>query len=243
LTDKNADDAGGFDYESLEVGYYDSVFHRHQGVQSKWHHLKFLYLQDLVPENCRHLDVGCGPGTFIGNLEGERESVGVDIAANQIDYANKRYGNENRTFQEVDGGPLPFPQSSFDVVTCIELIEHLDQDAAFFLLRHIKGVLSGDGEVLITTPDYGGAWPALEACVNALGPVSYKNQHINKYTRDRLQSDLMEAGFQSVSVERYLFMAPFGAAISWRMADWIDRLEPRWLTRMCGFLLVATAKP
>jgi hypothetical protein len=29
----------GFDYDSIPAGYYDLVFRRRRGMQSKWHHL------------------------------------------------------------------------------------------------------------------------------------------------------------------------------------------------------------
>ena len=34
-----------------------------------------------------HLDIGCGPGTFLGILN--KKSIGIDISQNQIKYAKK----------------------------------------------------------------------------------------------------------------------------------------------------------
>ena len=30
-----------FDYDTIPVGYYDNVYRRRRGIQSKWHHMKF----------------------------------------------------------------------------------------------------------------------------------------------------------------------------------------------------------
>ena len=45
---------GGFDYDALPAGYYDQVFHRRRGVQSKWHHLKFAQLRREILLLCLH---------------------------------------------------------------------------------------------------------------------------------------------------------------------------------------------
>ncbi len=48
--------------------------------------------------------------------------------------------------------------------------------------------------------------------------------------------------FEDVRIERYQLLAPFFAALSWRLADRVAGLEPRWFTRRFGFLLFATAR-
>jgi 2-polyprenyl-3-methyl-5-hydroxy-6-metoxy-1,4-benzoquinol methylase len=78
----------GYDYESIDPGYYDRVYRRGSGIQSKWHHLKFSYLRRLLRPGIDHLDIACGPGTFIGSLEPSIRSTGVDIAATQVRYAS-----------------------------------------------------------------------------------------------------------------------------------------------------------
>lgn len=50
---------GGCLYDAIPTGYYDAVFHRRRGVQSKWHHLKFERLRRAVAGCTDHLDIGC----------------------------------------------------------------------------------------------------------------------------------------------------------------------------------------
>lgn len=162
-----------FDYDSIPVGYYDAVCMRNRGSQSKWHHLKFARFRREMMGFERRLDIGCGPGTFIGSLEPARLSIGVDIAEPQIMYARERYGGRGRDFQVVDPGPLPFGASSFDVVTIIELIDHLPPEENDTLIRESMHVLAPDALLLVSTPNYGGCWPAVEAVVERFGGLSY----------------------------------------------------------------------
>lgn len=230
-----------FDYDSIQTGYYDQVYRRKAGIQSKWHHLKFAHIRSQIPPGARHLDIGCGPGTFIGSLDESTESTGVDIAADQIEYARTTYGSARKRFEVIDEGRLPYPDNTFDVATCVELVEHLPRDQGQHLAAETRRVLRPGGLLLLTTPDYGGAWPMLEWLVNRIGDVSYEDQHITHFSRPTLTDMLAETGFEETQVERYQFMSPFFAPFGWKFADQVARIEPRFLTAALGFLLLAKA--
>ena len=232
-----------FDYNSIETGYYDRVFHRRAGIQSKWHHQKFAYIRDRIGAASLHLDIACGPGTFIGTIDEKVASTGIDIATSQIDYARAAYGSEKKIFEVVKPGNLPYDDGHFEVATCVELLEHLTPTEGQELLLAAKRVIRPDGVLLLSTPDYGGAWPALEWILNRRGDVSYEDQHITHYTKSSLKLFLEDAGFKDVKVERYLFLSPFLTPFGWDFADWFAKIEPRWLTTRLGFLLFATATP
>jgi ubiquinone/menaquinone biosynthesis C-methylase UbiE len=227
-----------FDYDSLPIGYYDEIFHRCRGVQSKWHHLKFARVRDLMGKPERHLDIGCGPGTFIGTLTGEFSSTGIDIAESQLDYARKHYGTRQRQFVCVTEQNLPFDDSSFDCITVIELIEHLTVEQTAALMSEVHRALRPAGRVIITTPNYGSVWPMVELALNRLGSIDYSAQHINRFMKARFYDLFAQAGFKDPQISAYQFIAPFAAAFGWRVADLINAIEPTWLTSRFGLLLV-----
>ncbi len=231
-----------YDYDSIPVGYYDAVFERGRGAQSKWHHLKFARFQREMTGAWRHLDIACGPGTFIGSLDAAHHSVGIDIAEPQIAYAKERYGGHGRDFQRVDSGPLPFGDSSFDVITIIELIEHLPPHENVALIRESLRVLAPDGALLVSTPNYGGCWPVVEAMIARFGGLSYAEQHITHYDRASLGRLLEEAGGTDVVVRAHMGLAPFVAPIGWRLADFVSSLEVDGLVNLYGLLLFAKVR-
>ena len=231
-----------YDYDSIPVGSYDAVFKSGRGARSKWHHLKFARFAREMTGARRHLDIGCGPGTFIGSLDAARHSIGVDIAEPQIAYAKERYGGHGRDFQRVDSGPLPFGDSSFDMVTIIEIIEHLPPHENVALIRESLRVLAPGGTLLVSTPNFGGCWPVAEAMMAHFGGMSYAEQHITHYDRASLGCLVEEAGGTEVVVRAYMGLAPFVASIGWRLADFVSSLEADRLVDLYGLLLFAKVR-
>ncbi len=229
-----------FDYESIPPGYYDKVFTRRRGIQSKWHHLKFERVAEELHGYRRVLDVGCGPGTMIGFLNGAHDSVGTDLSTRQIDYARHTYGSSGARFYAATPARLPEDERHFDAVTLVELIEHLDPAVVDESIGEALERLRPGGKLIVTTPNFRSAWPLVEAAINRLSEVTYDFQHINKFHSERLRELLDSHGLVQTHTEPYLFAAPFAAAASWRLADAIASAERGMLEKRLGMLLLGT---
>jgi SAM-dependent methyltransferase len=230
-----------FDYESLPVGYYDEVFRRRRGMQSKWHHLKFARVVRELGDCRRVLDVGCGPGTLAGNFGAAHDWVGTDLSAQQIAYARRTYGHGGARFYRESPAGVPVADGPFDAVTMVELIEHLDPLLVDETIGEALERLRPGGRLIVTTPNFASAWPLVEAVVNRLGTVTYDEQHINKFDPGRLVALLARHGLAQPRAEPYLFLAPFAAALGWRLADRVAELERGTLEKRLGLLLIGSA--
>ncbi len=97
------------------------------------------------------LDIACGTG--YGSRElclgAARRVVGVDISDEAIDYACMHY--RNIEFRVGDISKIEFPDNSFDVITCFETIEHVEDHRVS--LKELKRVLSLNGFLLISSPN------------------------------------------------------------------------------------------
>ncbi len=231
-----------FDYSTIPPGYYDAVFRRRRGVQSKWHHLKFRRVVREVVGYHRVLDVGCGPGTLLGILGDDHDSVGIDVSQQQIEYARRVYGNAHRSFFDCAPSQLPGDLEPFDAITAVELIEHLPPDLVEDTIRQATERLRPGGKLVLTTPNFKSPWPLIERIVNRFGGVEYKFQHINKYSHARLRELLDSLDLQDIEVSAYLLVSPFAALLGWRLADYVAHLEAGFLVRHRGLLLVATGR-
>ncbi len=100
----------------------------------------------------RVLDAGCGVGYGSALLAeaGAEDVVGVDVAAAVVEAASKDE-RPGLSFTRADVGHLPFPDGSFDLITCFELIEHVEDAAA--VLGELARVLAPGGVLAISSPN------------------------------------------------------------------------------------------
>lgn len=229
------------EYIAIPPGYYDAVYRRGRGVQWFWHRHRFAMVESRLPRELgRLLDLGCGPGTFLGRLPMPFGSaLGLDLAGPQIEYARRTYARPGLEFREQDVRELGVAEA-YDAVVSIEVVEHLPPDSMPAFLRTIFELLSPGGRFVLTTPNLRSPWPLVEQAVSIVGPVDYRLQHINLLTMKRLAAALVEAGFESVDVSTFFVVSPFLAGLSNRLARRLLGWE-RTLLPAFGCELVARA--
>lgn len=104
------------------------------------------------------LDVGCSTGLTLGFISKEfKQVIGYDIDRKALEVAKKRFKKMNLQAKFIygDGKRIPLEDDSVDIVTCIEVFEHLDQPLV--MLAEIFRVLKSDGILHITTANK--LWP------------------------------------------------------------------------------------
>ncbi|HEX6305544.1 MAG TPA: glycosyltransferase, partial [Anaerolineales bacterium] len=87
------------------------------------------------------LDVGCHDGYFLSSLEAPTR-IGADPQPVR--------GAPGVQFVYADGCSLPFKSGRFEAVYALDVIEHIDDDAAF--VREISRMISPGGKIYLTTP-------------------------------------------------------------------------------------------
>jgi len=113
----------------------------------------FLALNKYVDENAKILDVGFGLGYGLNILSiKSREVNGVDVDVKVLDYCTNTIVGKNprlKTLKIFDGYNLPFSDDTFDVVTCVDVIEHVEDYS-----RLIKEMLRVSKKgVFLSTPN------------------------------------------------------------------------------------------
>lgn len=113
---------------------------------------KFHFAQKYASGK-RVLDAGCGAGqgtTYLAG-HGAAEIFGVDIALEAVAFARNRSPLGNLAFGAMDVARLGFRSGAFDMVTSVEVIEHLTDPEQY--VAEIRRVLKDDGMLVLTTPN------------------------------------------------------------------------------------------
>lgn len=107
-------------------------------------------IEDLeVSKGERALDLGCGNGkTVSALLQCGAQVTGLDFSDEAISYCKKAFGTKAR-FIVSDCSELPFENGSFDIVTIVHVLEHLDEEQLSMTVSEVKRVLSPGGRILI----------------------------------------------------------------------------------------------
>lgn len=180
-----------------QLTFPQSIYNR-----PKWElvlkHIKSLHSGAAV------LDIGFGYPFLDGFIGQDYNIYGIDVESDSLRGLNPeryKYGNIEEK--------IPFEDKFFDGVVMLELIEHFTNLSMAF--SEIQRVLKPQGIIIMSTPNYsllpGIFWATVEATYFRLFAKGYSNieeHHINKYSRQRLSSDLAQY-FDSFKVSTFSF--------------------------------------
>ncbi len=158
--------------------------------QSHWWHIgRRKIIASFVEDICRRvtarrpriLDVGCGTGANLLMLSKYGDAEGVDVSEDALAFCRER-GLENVKLGAAE--QLPYDDGTFDLVTALDVVEHLDDDLAG--LREMRRVLRPGGRVLLFVPTFMFLW----------GLQDDVSHHRRRYRMPELRRVLEQAGFE-----------------------------------------------
>lgn len=139
----------------FEAAYYDrlaAVEERHwwsRGMRLAQRTLLRAHLPSRRP--LRVLDAGCGSGKLLAELAeiAGREPIGIDLSLHALALSRRR-GARRLAAARLPG--LPLAGASFDLVVCIDTLQHLSPAGADTLaIAELAGLLAPGGVLLLRT--------------------------------------------------------------------------------------------
>ena len=151
--------------------------------------------REIKDHRPRILDVGCGTGANLEMLSKFGEAEGVDVSQDALAFCRAR-GLESVKHGAAEA--LPYEDGAFDLVTGLDVVEHLDDDVAG--LKEMRRVLRVGGRALLFVPAFMFLW----------GVQDDISHHRRRYTRASLEKAVREAGFEveRVTYANLSFFAP-----------------------------------
>jgi SAM-dependent methyltransferase len=197
-------------------------------------------LLELAGSPERVLDVGCSSGYLARPLvERGAHVVGIDVDERAATEA--RVVCEEVLVGDIETMALPFPEHSFDVVLCGDVIEHLRDPQRF--LERVRPLLRRDGRLVLTTPNVAN-W-AMRLGLLA-GRWRYTDRgildrtHLHLFTKKTLEGTLERAGYRVVAFDVTAPVPSIGTPLVERAAHALARLRPSLLAYQ--FVVAATPR-
>ena len=158
-------------------------------------------LDGRVARGASFLDVGCGTGAMSGELSEIGTVTSLDFEHAALDFARSR--GLSRLVQ-ASAEALPFPSDTFDAVTALDVIEHLDDDHA--AASEIRRVLKPGGIAVVSVPAFAFLWSEHDVALH----------HRRRYRIHEFRDLFRRAGME-VEHASYVMTALFPAVAAVRM--------------------------
>src|SRR5436305_8562189 len=123
-----------------------------QGGGSWWQsQVRYLFARELAAGK-RVLDIACanGFGTVV-LAEAAKEVAGADLSPDAVATARKINARPNVRYEAVSRPPFPFADGAFDLVVCLETIEHMRAEEQPAFMAELARLLSPEGVLLLST--------------------------------------------------------------------------------------------
>jgi SAM-dependent methyltransferase len=146
----------------------------------------------------RILDFGTGTGSMLSQLRRFGDAQGVDADEQAIAFCRAR--GEERV-QRLETDELPFADDSFDLLTTLDVLEHIGDDVG--ALREVARVLAPGGRMVATVPANPWMWGAQDE-------VSH---HFRRYTKSGLRTAIAAGGLELERITHFntLLFPPIAA--------------------------------
>jgi len=137
----------------------------------------------------RILDVGCGTGINFSVLAKYGDTFSSDASEEALSFSKGR-GIDGLVRSQ--GESLPFASSTFNIVTALDVLEHVDDDLK--ALDELLRVTKDGGVLVITVPAYGFLWSEHDEALH----------HRRRYAASELRNKLTNAGFEVERITYYI---------------------------------------
>jgi SAM-dependent methyltransferase len=134
-----------------------------------------------LPRAARVLDAGCGSGRTLDELVSYGEPHGMEL--NPLGVAAAR-GRGHADIREGRLEQIPFEASAFDLITCLDVVEHTPDDVRS--LRELRRVARPGAVMVVTVPAHPRLWSRHDEL----------NAHYRRYTRRSLRAAAAAAGWR-----------------------------------------------
>jgi SAM-dependent methyltransferase len=133
-----------------------------------------------LPRGAIVLDAGCGSGRTLQELKRYGQVSGIELDEEAAEAARSRGEGEVMVGRLEE---LPWGDDAFDLITCLDVIEHIPDDRV--ALRELMRVTKPGGWLVLTVPAYPVLWSAHDEA----------NHHYRRYQRRTLRSAAEDAGW------------------------------------------------
>lgn len=178
---------------------YESIVTEFTAFRPIWspHSAFKKFFRDMPARGGRLLDIGCNVGDLCYAAKEAGYSVtGIDFAPGSIELARQRFPSLDFETASLEEFIARRPNDKYDVVTFIQVLEHLDNVRDF--MQSVKTVLKPGGYAVCSVPNRERWRFSLELLRD---PYDYPPNHFTRWNSNCLARFFESFGFSVLSIE------------------------------------------
>lgn len=139
--------------QEIFLNYIETSFDGKHQSEPKIRQFEKNYARLLLTTNCKKaLDIGIGRGEMLSCMRNfNLDYQGVDISPSTVNFCKTL--DLNCTLVDDTETWLNSRPKSFDVITCLDVLEHIPKDKTISFLKSIKSSLNDGGIAIIQVPN------------------------------------------------------------------------------------------
>lgn len=110
-------------------------------------------LEPFLKDQPKVVDLGCGTGLILDEMQRFGEPVGVDFSPRALEFCHQR---DLKRLVRADVTSLPLKSGTADIITALDITEHVENDDA--LISEAARILKRGGHALFTVPAHQFLW-------------------------------------------------------------------------------------
>lgn len=145
------------------------------------------------------LEIGCGIGNFTEMITSYGNVYAFDVDKFCLETTRKKLKNKAKVgYGDIEKGKYFFKRKKFDVIVCINVLEHIKNDKK--ALSNMINLLKRDGILIILVPSH----PSL------FGKIDHAIGHYRRYIKEKITQDLKRSGMDVLLSRKINFLGALG---------------------------------
>lgn len=133
-------------------------------------------------KNAKCLDIGVGRGEmlFLWRQLGYPRCEGIDISREVVDFCTRMFGEGIVMHIDDTAEYLAVKKKSYDVITMIDVLEHIPRDDVLRVMTKVHEALCDGGVLIIQTPNMNSLFPSIHRYNDLTHEVGYQEHSLEQ---------------------------------------------------------------
>ena len=168
---------------------YNDLQERHWWFRGRKRIVLSQIRRNLAPPVGLVADYGCGTGTLLRDLEEFGPVAGFDADRQAVEFCHERGHPQVRQLSE--GERIPLDSESVGLLTCLDVLEHIENDER--AISELRRVVAPSGLAIFSVPAFPVLW----------GLQDEVSHHQRRYRATELRAKLVRGGFNLIKVSYF----------------------------------------